>query len=96
MNKEEAIKPRQNIQPQKPLTPKEMTPDMRSWKIKSLQEHIDQLQEALHYAKQDLDRFILKMDITHADKRIEAERAVKDTEKEIEELKRQISDLNAV
>lgn len=93
---EKAIKPRENRQKQKPLSPKEMTPEMRQWKIKTIQEHLDQLEEVLHYAKQDLDRFVLKLDISHADKRLEAERAVKDTEREIAELKQQISDLNAV
>lgn len=84
------------IQPQKPLTPKEMTHEQRQWKIKTVEEHIGQLQEALWYAKQDADRFVLSLDIRNAEKRIEAERAAEASEKEIEELKRQLSDLRAV
>ena len=80
----------------KALTPKEMTHEQRQWKIKTLEEHIEQLEEALWYARQDAAKFTLKLDITHADKRREAERAVADSEKEIELLKRQISDLKAV
>jgi hypothetical protein len=83
-------------QPQKPLTPKEMTPEQRQWKIKTVEEHIGQLQEALWYAKQDAARFVLSLDIRNAEKRIEAERAAEASEKEIEELKRQLSDLRAV
>lgn len=84
------------IQPQKPLTPKEMTHEQRQWKIKTVEEHIGQLQEALWYAKQDAARFVLSLDIRNAEKRIEAERAAEASEKEIEELKRQLSDLRAV
>jgi hypothetical protein len=80
----------------KPLTPQEMTPEQRQWKIQSLKEHIDQLEEALWYAKQDVAQFTLKLDISHATKRKEAERAMEDTEKEIAQLKREMSDLNAV
>jgi predicted RNase H-like nuclease (RuvC/YqgF family) len=80
----------------KPLTPHEMTQEQRQWKIQSLKEHIDQLEEALWYAKQDVAQFTLKLDISHATKRMEAERAMEDTEKEISDLKREISELNAV
>lgn len=80
----------------KPLTPKEMTQEQRQWKIKSLEEHLDQLNEALWYAKQDVAQFTLKLDISHAAKRQEAERAVADSEREIEDIKKQMSDLKAV
>jgi len=80
----------------KALTPKEMTQEQRTWKISTLKEHIDQLQETLWYAKQDVDKFAFKLDISHAHQRREAERAAAETEKEIEDLKRQISELNAV
>lgn len=80
----------------KALTPKEMTQEQRTWKISTLKEHIDQLNETLWYAKQDVAKFTLKLDISHMHQRIEAERAVADTEKEIDDLKRQISELNAV
>jgi hypothetical protein len=80
----------------KPLSPKEMTPEQRAWKIKMLEEHLDQLYEAIHYAKQDVAKFAFRLDISHSDKRKEAERAVADSEKEIEQIRTQISDLRAV
>lgn len=80
----------------KPLTPKEMTQEQRQWKIKSLEEHMDQLKEALWYAKQDVAQFTLKLDISHAVKRQEAERAAEESEREIEDIKKQMSELKAV
>jgi hypothetical protein len=80
----------------KPMSPKEMSHEQRQWKIKTVEEHIDQLNEALWYAKQDVAKFTLKLDISHADKRREAERAVEDSEKEIDLLKKELSELRAV
>jgi sugar diacid utilization regulator len=80
----------------KPLTPKEMTQEQRQWKKRSLEEHLEQLIEAEHYAQQDVNRFILKFDISRPDLRVEAERALADTRREIAELKQQISDINAI
>ena len=79
----------------KPLTPKEMTAEQRSLKIQYLKEHIDQLEEAKWYAEQDVAKFTLKLDISHSRQRIEAERALEETKKEIDQLRREISDLNA-
>lgn len=84
------------IKPRKAMDPKELTPEQRQWKIRSLEEHLAQLEEALWYAKQDAAKFVLSMDIQNAEKRQEAERAVADSEKEMSLLKEQISLLRAV
>jgi hypothetical protein len=86
---EERLKP-------KPLTPKELTPQQRSEKRQMLMEHLDQLEEALHYAIQDVAKFVMKLDISHSRQRVEAERALEETKREISEIRRELSDLNAV
>jgi hypothetical protein len=71
------------------------TPEERAYLVKYYEEHIETLTECQHYAKQDLAQFYEKLDITHADKRKEAERVVREQDEEIITCKIKLSKLRA-
>ena len=71
------------------------TPEERAYLLKYYTEHIETLVECLHFAKQDLAQFYAKLDITHSDKRHEAQRVVDDLSAEIETFRTNLSKLRA-
>ncbi len=71
------------------------TPEEKAYLIKYYEEHLDTLMESYHYAKQDLGQFFEKLDITHPEKREEAQRVVDDLHEEIEISKQKLSKLRA-
>jgi hypothetical protein len=73
----------------------ELTTEQRNFKRQTIIDHLEQLTECLHYAKQDEAAFFSSLNIQNPEKRAETERAVRDMEKEIECYKKKLSELNA-
>jgi archaellum component FlaC len=70
---------------------KKMDSQLLNFKITSIKEQIDEQTEALHYAKQDLAAFEAKLDLSGNITR--CKEAVEAIEKEIEDLKKELSNL---
>jgi len=101
-NREPAIKlaPGKDLKDDKPkpteIPANELTEEQRNYKKATIIEHLEQLTESLHYAKQDEAHFFSSLNIQNPEKRLEAENAVKELVKEIEYYKKKLSDLNSV
>ena len=75
---------------------KELTREQLQFKKDALWNHLAELEQCLHYAKQDVAAFFGSMNISNPEKRREAERALAELEKEFELGRKELSDLNAL
>jgi hypothetical protein len=69
-------------------------PDMIKYKIRNLKEQINECDESLHYARQDVDALVANADITG--KVSQAKIIVERIEKEIYDAKKEISELEGL
>jgi hypothetical protein len=73
---------------------KPLSREFINFKLTNIRAELDELEEAVHYAKQDLAHYEENMEIS--EKATEARRALQETEKQIEHLKKEYSTLNAL
>jgi len=79
--------------PHVPLDPKTMTRDQINWKRKSLVEHLDVLLESMANAVQELITMKEGFELNPA-KRQELENAIEKMDAEIEQAKKELTELN--
>lgn len=79
--------------PHVPLDPKAMTRDQINWKRKSLVEHLDVLLESMANAVQELITMKEGFELNPA-KRQELEKAIETMDAEIEQAKKELTELN--
>ncbi len=88
--KRDEAKPRGKI----PLS--ELTREQLAFKRKNVYDQLVEMEESIHYAKQDVASYFSSLNIQNPEKRMEAERALEQLLKEFELLKRELSEIDAV
>jgi len=73
---------------------KPLTREIINFKMNNIREEIDVLEESLHYARQDVEFFQSNLEISN--RAVEARRALEDTERQVAELRKEYSRLNAL
>lgn len=77
-----------------PLT--ELTREQLMFRRKNVYDQLVEMEESIHYAKQDVAAFFSSLNIQNPEKRVEAERALAQLLEEFELLKKELSDIDAI
>lgn len=75
---------------------KELTKEQLQYKRTIITDQLSEMEESLHYAKQDVAAYFSSLNIQNPEKRLEAERALAEMTREFEMLKRELSDINGL
>lgn len=73
----------------------ELTREQLLYRRKNVLDQLAEMEESLHYAKQDVAQFFSSLNIQNPEKRLEAERALAEMVKEFEMLRQELAELNA-
>jgi hypothetical protein len=74
----------------------ELTKEQLQFRRKNVYDQLVEMEESLHYAKQDVASYFSSLNIQNPEKRREAERALEDMATEFEMLKKELSEINAL
>jgi hypothetical protein len=73
----------------------ELTKEQLQYKRKIVYDQLAEMEESIHYAKQDLAAFFSSLNIQNPEKRIEAQRVVDDMTRDFEMLRRELSEIQS-
>jgi hypothetical protein len=73
----------------------ELTREQLLYRRNNILDQLAEMEESLHYARQDVAQYFSSLNIQNPEKRLEAERALAEMVREFEMLKRELSELNA-
>lgn len=74
---------------------KDLTKEQLQYKRKVIHDQLAEMEESIHYARQDLAAFFSSLNIQNPEKRIEAQRVVDDMTRDFEMLRRELSDIQS-
>ncbi len=74
----------------------ELTTEQLQYRRKNILDQLAEMEESLHYAKQDVAAYFSSLNIQNPEKRREAERALAEMTKEFEMLRKELSEINAL
>ena len=75
---------------------KELTREQLMFRRKNVYDQLAEMEESIHYAKQDVASYFSSLNIQNPEKRMEAERALEEMLREFEMLKKELSDIDSV
>lgn len=73
---------------------KELTTEQLQYKRTIIFDQLSEMEESLHYARQDVAAYFSSLNIQNPEKRLEAERALSEMTREFEMLRRELSEIN--
>lgn len=74
----------------------QLTKEQLQYKRTIITDQLSEMEESLHYAKQDVAAYFSSLNIQNPEKRLEAERALTEMTREFEMLKRELSIINGL